>query len=183
MGCFFASGVHATKMSDVARAAKMAKGTVYLYFESKEDLLAALLLRHFEGLRAEIEAAPMPPTLVALIDGIRQALGPRETGASTLLFEALGPGFTDPRARHAITGFLAWLGGYYSGALQRIGPEGGVRPDLDADAAGAALAAMLDGLVIHAALTESPPEEVTARAEAALLMLERGLSAAAVPDR
>ncbi|MBI3269718.1 MAG: TetR/AcrR family transcriptional regulator [Planctomycetes bacterium] len=55
--CFARSGYDATSLDDVARAAEVAKGTVYLYFKSKADLFGSLLLRHgFEPFAAELES-------------------------------------------------------------------------------------------------------------------------------
>jgi AcrR family transcriptional regulator len=44
---FFERGFHRPTMDDIATRAQVSKGTVYLYFESKEEILAHLLL---EGL-------------------------------------------------------------------------------------------------------------------------------------
>jgi len=177
MGCFFKQGVHATKMTDVARAAGIAKGTVYLYFKSKEELLAALLDKHFDEVRAQLNALPRPGTVADLSAGLTAALQAEDAGSSALIFEALGPGFVDPRARQSITGFFDWLGNYYADCLVQIGPQGGLRADLDPQAAGAALTAMLDGLVIHLTLTQATAETAHARAAAAVAILERGLMA------
>ena len=45
-----ANGLAATSVDAVAQRAGIAKGTVYLYFESRSDLLAALRSRYAEGL-------------------------------------------------------------------------------------------------------------------------------------
>ena len=47
-------GLAATTMADVAAAAAVAKGTVYLYFESKAELLAGLRARYFERFAARL---------------------------------------------------------------------------------------------------------------------------------
>ena len=39
---FAASGFHRTRVSDVAKAAGVADGTIYLYFEGKDDLLSQI---------------------------------------------------------------------------------------------------------------------------------------------
>src|SRR5215216_6462991 len=39
---FARSGFHATRVSEVAKAAGVADGTIYLYFKSKEELLFSL---------------------------------------------------------------------------------------------------------------------------------------------
>ena len=43
--CFWRSGIRRTAIEDVAVEAKLAKGTIYLYFASKEELFAALAAR------------------------------------------------------------------------------------------------------------------------------------------
>ena len=55
-------GIAATTVDDVTRAAGVAKGTFYLYFPSKEDLVAALRQRFTENCRRRIEtlAARLP---------------------------------------------------------------------------------------------------------------------------
>ncbi len=54
---FFENGFHHATMDSVAERAEISKGTVYLYFESKETLLAHLLLRGLEELVTELEQA------------------------------------------------------------------------------------------------------------------------------
>lgn len=54
---FFENGFHHATVDSVAERAEVSKGTVYLYFESKEALLAGLLLEGLEDLVAELEQA------------------------------------------------------------------------------------------------------------------------------
>ncbi|HYN18675.1 MAG TPA: TetR/AcrR family transcriptional regulator [Actinomycetes bacterium] len=51
-------GLGAATMADVAEAAAVAKGTVYLYFESKAELLAGLRARYFERFAAMLGDPP-----------------------------------------------------------------------------------------------------------------------------
>jgi AcrR family transcriptional regulator len=51
-------GLAAATMADVAKAAAVAKGTVYLYFESKAELLAGLRARYFERFAAMLGDPP-----------------------------------------------------------------------------------------------------------------------------
>lgn len=55
---FARSGFHATRVSDIARVAGVADGTIYLYFESKEDLLVSLFDDRISRLLAHIDALP-----------------------------------------------------------------------------------------------------------------------------
>jgi AcrR family transcriptional regulator len=54
---FFGEGYQAPTVDDVAARAEVSKGTVYLYFESKETILAHLLLEGLEELVAVLEEA------------------------------------------------------------------------------------------------------------------------------
>src|SRR5262245_64893856 len=55
--CFWKSGIRRTAIEDVANEAGLAKGTIYLYFESKEELFAALAAQLCEASLAGVEAA------------------------------------------------------------------------------------------------------------------------------
>lgn len=54
---FFENGFHHATVESVAERAEVSKGTVYLYFASKESLLAHLLLEGLEDLVSELERA------------------------------------------------------------------------------------------------------------------------------
>jgi TetR/AcrR family transcriptional regulator len=54
---FFERGFHRPTMDDVAAQAEVSKGTIYLYFESKEEILALLLLEGLDLLLDEMETA------------------------------------------------------------------------------------------------------------------------------
>ncbi len=54
---FFQRGFHTVTVDDIAVAAEVGKGTVYLYFDTKETILAHLLLEGLDMLVADLEAA------------------------------------------------------------------------------------------------------------------------------
>lgn len=59
---FAEKGYHGSSIADIAGAARVATGTIYLYFAHKEDLLTALfqrtLGRYLEEHRSALESAP-----------------------------------------------------------------------------------------------------------------------------
>ena len=54
---FFESGIHRATVDEIAAEAEVAKGTVYLYFETKETILAHLLLEGLDTLVGTLHAA------------------------------------------------------------------------------------------------------------------------------
>jgi AcrR family transcriptional regulator len=54
---FFEKGIHRATVDDVAAQAEVSKGTVYLYFQSKESILAHLLLEGLSILLSQLKAA------------------------------------------------------------------------------------------------------------------------------
>jgi AcrR family transcriptional regulator len=71
LDCFAERGFTATRMDDVAVRAGVTKGTVYLYFKTKEELFTALvrskLLPNIERLEAASADAPAPVLLERLM--------------------------------------------------------------------------------------------------------------------
>jgi TetR/AcrR family fatty acid metabolism transcriptional regulator len=54
---FSARGFHETSLSEIARLAGFAVGTIYLYFEDKADLYGSLILEKMKRLVGELEKA------------------------------------------------------------------------------------------------------------------------------
>jgi AcrR family transcriptional regulator len=54
---FFTRGFNAATVDDVAIAAEVSKGTVYLYFDTKETILAHLILEGLDALICDLETA------------------------------------------------------------------------------------------------------------------------------
>lgn len=63
---FFERGIEHATIDEVAEQAEVGKGTVYLYFDSKEAILAHLLLDGLDLLVNELEAAYAPGELVSV---------------------------------------------------------------------------------------------------------------------
>ena len=69
---FFEKGIHRATMDDVAAQAEVSKGTVYLYFQSKESILAHLLLEGLSILLSKLEAAYAPQEPLSAEEHLRQ---------------------------------------------------------------------------------------------------------------
>lgn len=59
--CFAAAGFHGTSMQDICKEAQVSAGAIYVYFSSKEELIAGITERDrakFASQLAEVAAAP-----------------------------------------------------------------------------------------------------------------------------
>ncbi|HVM40239.1 MAG TPA: TetR/AcrR family transcriptional regulator [Acidimicrobiia bacterium] len=72
---FSQKGYAATTVADVARAAKLSYGTIYWYFESKEELFDALMDAGEQSLRSHILAALEAAGPADLEGALRTAVG------------------------------------------------------------------------------------------------------------
>ncbi len=63
LGVFMAKGVAASSVDDIVEAAGVAKGTFYLYFKSKDDVVDAVAERVVDGVVGVFETAAATPDL------------------------------------------------------------------------------------------------------------------------
>lgn len=121
-------GLEATTMADVASEAGVAKGTTYLYFESKTALLAALRSRYIERFAQALGSpATGSPTrrLTRFVDGLF-AFSTANAGLHHLLFHEAG--FSE---RDAFGGAHTVLAGIVADGVT-AGEMTAARPDLAA---------------------------------------------------
>jgi AcrR family transcriptional regulator len=94
---FADKGYHATSIDDIIEAAGIARGTFYLYFESKRAIFDELLDELFTTLQAQVRrievgpnAAPPVEQMNATVDRVMQTLGDNREMPRILLREAVG---------------------------------------------------------------------------------------------
>lgn len=177
MQTFSARGFHAAKMTDIAKAAGLAKGTLYLYFKSKEALTTALVKWIFQDIEHAIMPKSAPQTLADYMAQISWALdAPKEARIETrMFFEVLGPGFNSGEVVGEIAAFFERIGANNAQQLEQLIKAGEVRRDVDAHAVGRSMASLIDGMVMHRALFGLGDAQYNAMMQATLDLVRRGL--------
>ncbi|WFS61570.1 TetR/AcrR family transcriptional regulator [Pseudodesulfovibrio thermohalotolerans] len=88
---------HKVLLSDVARVAAVGKGTLYLYFKSKDDLYFAVLFKEFstlvETMKRFLDGSDLPPDRA--LAGVIRILA-EHCFARSLHLELMGPVITCP---------------------------------------------------------------------------------------
>jgi len=176
---FSAKGYHAATIADVAAAAGLGKGTLYLYFKNKEAIAEAMVDRHFAAIEARITQAPAPDTIDAFVETLSEGMDIPEDEAAFIrvYFEVFGPSFASDSFAARVAGFFDRLGAHYARTLARLQDRGAVRADLDPAATGRALAGMLDGMVLHRGLFGIDATRHAGLREASAALVLRGLAA------
>ena len=86
--CFPRMGFHRTTMQDICREAGISAGALYLYFDSKEDLIAGIVERDREDVLSRFAAlAHEPDLLLGLQNVMRGCIIERPPHKSALIIE------------------------------------------------------------------------------------------------
>ena len=147
-GCFEARGFEGTGLREVARAAGVATGTVFVHFTDKHDLLAAALYDELAAAVARAGAVAIDDLegwLDAVTVDVLSAYTARPALARVLLREAL---LAEPPWRER---FAAVIGGLADAVVTRFAAEkaiGAVRVDADAKVFAGAYVAFLNTALI-----------------------------------
>src|SRR5690348_12798301 len=118
---FARHGFFAAKVSDVAKEAGVADGTIYLYFKSKDDLLISLFERRMqqvnETLRGAIAGKPPREQLRAFVRTYLQLVHDEPAAAEVLTIELRQSSkFMKEYDNPAFADFLRMLAGILSAA-------------------------------------------------------------------
>ncbi len=145
-------------MEEVASLAQVSKGTLYNFFESKEDLFLATLIDSYEQSLALLDAgagAPADPRtrLEAMLNGMAKilaAVAPR----MNVHYQAWGLIAKHPRYKERLYSFLRSFHADRSASLEetiRAGQQAGsLRVDADARSVAEGIMALLSGFLYRA---------------------------------
>ena len=152
---FFARGFSNATMGQIAQAAELSKGTLYLYFESKDDLFLALCAQELEGLATRFEsiAQEQAPGLTR-VEKLLHAYADR-AASKPLHFRAVTESIVSGHAVDASTASLAShqalvrrVVGNVVACLDAGKQDGTVRADLDSQQAATQLWGGMFGVLI-----------------------------------
>ncbi|HUS29150.1 MAG TPA: TetR/AcrR family transcriptional regulator [Kofleriaceae bacterium] len=155
---FARHGFFAAKVSDVAKEAGVADGTIYLYFKNKDDLLISLFERRMqqvnEALRAATAKVKSPrEQLRAFVKTYLQLVADEPTAAEVLTIELRQSSkFMKEYENPEFADFLRLLGGIISTAQDK----GEIESSIPAHVAARMIFGMLDELALAWVLAKQP---------------------------
>ncbi len=177
---FSQRGYHAATVADVAGAAGLGKGTLYLYFKNKEAIAEAMGERYFARMRARFMATAVPDDVNAFIGSLEEAMNVPDDHAKLIrvFFEVFGPSFASERFAGSVSAFFEDLGDHYAYALAHLQEQGAIRSDLDPKLLARSLASIVDGMILHRGLFGITEQRYANMRRETLAVILRGLVAA-----
>jgi AcrR family transcriptional regulator len=157
--CFSRDGFHATTTADIVRESSVSQGTLYLYFATKDDIIAALADDRQQGdafLHALAESEPDPVAGLFLMLELygRSLADPRRAEMRRVGIQGWGEALRNERIRDSITGGLAKVRAAIVRLIERGQAAGEVKANVDPEAAARIMIATFQGLMLQVSCDE-----------------------------
>ncbi len=186
-------GFEAARMEEIARRAEVSKGTLYNFFDSKEDLLICAVEQAMQDghrtVARAVDAAPGTPgsELRARLRSLFVDILPLVTGGPNVLYQQVWSLVArDPAARERVFGyhreFYRAREAQFEAVIREGAARGELRDDVDPAEVGQLLLAIFDGLVRRASFDEKRVGAERAL-DTLLALLDTGLFTRPAADR
>jgi len=147
---FTQTGFDRTKMEDIAKRLGLSKGTIYLYFKSKEDLFLAICEYNIQ--KGDNEDAGLfirKENVVSDAEQIYDNIRRREQGNDRVMLEMVAESARNPKLRKAMYELHVKVHEHVMEGVKNKIEQGFLRKDVDAISLAIALVALYDGLAVN----------------------------------
>lgn len=147
---FSQTGFDRTKMEDIAKRLGLSKGTIYLYFASKEDLFLAILEHYLKIMKERQHSTIFSSREDLLLDAERfyDEFQNLEQGNDRVMLEMVVESTRNNRLRKGMYEHRLKVYDAVVDHLNRHVERGIIRKDIDAGGLASALVALYDGLTV-----------------------------------
>lgn len=154
--CFSRDGFHQTTMADIVRESGLSQGTLYLYFKSKDDLIAAIADHRHQreaALNALAEGEQTPLQGILLLSRLYASRLSEPASADSLRVSLQGwaEALRNERVKAGVLEGVRLARSTLVRLIRRGQKRGVFRKKLDAAAAARVLIAIFQGFVLQAA--------------------------------
>ncbi|MEM2139770.1 MAG: TetR/AcrR family transcriptional regulator [Nitrososphaera sp.] len=150
MESFAQTGYDKTKMDDIAKRLGLSKGTLYLYFKSKEDLFFGICEHSMEeGKDDDSKLFTKKENAASDAEQIYDNIRRRERGNDRIILEMVVESARNPRLRKAMHEYRQKVHDHVLQEIKKKSEDGFIRKDVDVNGIAVALVALYDGLAIN----------------------------------
>ena len=177
LNAFLNYGFHKTTMEKIAKEAGIAKGTLYLYFSSKEELTQSISQAHFAQLKARLIPTTLCSSVDTLLTHVEQALmiNDEETQFIPIFFEAFSPSFHTASFIKEYETFVDEIANFYKKNFQYLIDNQTIDNSINAQALARVFVSMLDGIVLHKGFFNFDKKIYASMVKEALALFKRGI--------
>jgi len=145
--CFARLGFHRTTMQDISRAAGVSLGALYVYFASKEDLIAGITGRDRAKLAEQLAAVSEAPDLMAALERVGEHYMIDEPRHKQQLVIDIGcESMRDGPVGEIFRSCDVFVLSQFEALFERARQDGRIAPALDSKTLAQIIAVMGDGL-------------------------------------
>ena len=149
--CFSKYGFDRSRMDDIAQTADLSKGTLYLYFKSKEDLFYAICENNLKVLKEQLSHL-FVTTKENLLSDAEQFYDNlyklEKSGSEKVFFETVAESSRNPKLQRILYEQRTKIFNVVKEYLDRQVQKGFFRKDVDTDAIASGLVALYNGLAV-----------------------------------
>jgi TetR/AcrR family transcriptional regulator, repressor for uid operon len=145
--CFAHSGFHRTTMQDICKEAAISPGALYVYFASKEDLIAGIAERDRAEVGSQFARADLSQGLVAVLEGMaHHHFAERPKEQVLLCTEVMAEARRHPEIARIFSAFDADVRRWLLELLRAAAARGDIPADVDLDGVVTMLMVIADGV-------------------------------------
>jgi len=130
--CFARAGFHRTTMQDICKAAGVSPGAFYIYFDSKEALIAGIAERDRADFAEHLAALAAAPDFLQALKELGEHYFVHEPAYKRQMCIEIGLESTrNPRVGEIFRDVDVFVASSFEKLFQRLKDEGRIAPDLD----------------------------------------------------
>jgi AcrR family transcriptional regulator len=151
--CFARSGFHRTTMHDICKEAGISPGALYVYFDSKEALIAGITERDRAEFAERLEVLAKAPDFLEALRALGQQYFLEEPADSHRMCIEIGLESTrNPRVGEIVQRIDRYIAESFETLFQRMQDEGRIAPALPIPTVTKAFLVVADGMFWHRAI-------------------------------
>ena len=154
--CFARAGFHRTTMQDICTEAGIRAGALYLYFDSKEDLIAGIVERDRIDVLAQFSSLAGASNFIEGLQSVmRTLIIERPAHKTALIIEMGAEAIRNPAIRAIVNHCDASIRASMGAMLGRARDAGRIAPKIPVEALTNLMATIADGLFWRCAIDKS----------------------------
>lgn len=144
---FAMNGFHRTTMQDICKAARVSAGALYLYFDSKEALIAGIAERDRSEFQQRFEGLAAAPDVIKALEQMAAQYFVDEPAHKRLMCVEIGLEATrNPRVGEIYRAVDTFVNASFEALFQRLKDDGRIAPSLEIPMLANVFATIGDGL-------------------------------------